>query len=79
MSSVVIGVIVAVVVLTTIVVTESIIGVVQMLRMERNMTTLAECLLTYMTRPEDIDIIEDYTTTTKTTDWNFPNTDGGFQ
>lgn len=79
MSSVVIGVIVAVVVLTTIVVAESIICVVQMLRMERNMTTLAECLLTYMTRPEDIDIIEDYTTTTKTTDWNFPNTDGGFQ
>lgn len=74
-----VGIIIAVAVLATIVVAESIIGVVQMLRMERNMTTLAECLLTYMTRPEDVDIIEDYTTTTKTTDWNFPNTDGGFQ
>lgn len=74
-----VGIIIAVAVLATIVVAESVIGVIQMLRMERNMTTLAECLLAYMTRPEDVDIIEDYTTTTKTTDWNFPNTDGGFQ
>ena len=76
MSSAFIGVIVALVVLATIVIAESIIGVIQMLRMERNMTTLAECLLAYMTRPEDVDIIEEYTTTTKTTDWNFPNSEG---
>lgn len=78
MSSAFIGVIVALAVLATIVIAESIIGVVQLVRMERNMTTLAECLLTYMTHPDDVDIIENYTKTTKTTDWNFPNSEGGF-
>lgn len=72
-----VGLIIATSVIGAVLVSALTVGAIKLYRMEKNMTTLAECLLTYMTNPESVDIVEDYTKPTST-GFNFPNTEGGF-
>jgi hypothetical protein len=71
-----IGLIVATSVIGAVLVSAIIVGAIKMHRMEKNMTTLAECLLTYMTHPESVDIVEDYSAGGSKSDFNFPNSTG---
>jgi hypothetical protein len=78
------GLIVAVTILGTSFVAYAIYSFIRMYQMTRNMDAIAQCFLTIVTHPEDVDIIEDYSTNGTTSkcmksDWNFPNTEGGFQ
>lgn len=70
-----IGLIIATSVLGTILVSAVIVCAIKMHKMEKNMTTLAECLLTYMTHPEQVDIVENYSVNDGT-NFNFPNSTG---
>ena len=71
-----IGLIIATSVIGTVLVSAIVVGAIKLHKMEKNMTTLAECLLTYMTNPESVDIIEDYTNPTGSSDFDFPNSKG---
>lgn len=71
-----IGLIIATSVIGAILVSAIVVGAIKIHKMEKNMTTLAECLLTYMTNPESVDIIEEYTNTNSRSDFNFPNSTG---
>lgn len=70
-----VGLIVATSVIGAVLVSAIVVGAIKLYRMEKNMTTLAECLLTYMTNPESVDIVEDYSTTSDS-NFNFPNSTG---
>lgn len=70
------GLIVAVSVMGAVLVSALAVGTYKLIKMEKNMTTLAECLLTYMTNPESVDIVEDYSTPTSDSNFNFPNSTG---
>ena len=70
------GLIVAVSVIGAIIVSAIIVGAIKLYKMEKNMTTLADCLLTYMTHPESVDIVEDYSNISSSSDFNFPNSNG---
>lgn len=79
------GLIVAVSVLGTALVGAVVVGVMKirqlektLLMVEKNLHTTADCLLTYMTHPEQIDVVEDYTAKSSSADWDFPNSEGGF-
>lgn len=77
-----IGLIVAVSVTGALLVSAITVGAIKLHKMEKNMTTLAECLLTYMTHPEEVDIIEDYQNVERCSnrgggsDFDFPNSNG---
>ena len=71
-----VGLIVAVSVIGAVLVSALAVGTYKLIKMEKNMTTLAECLLTYMTHPESVDIVEDYSNTTSDGNFNFPNSTG---
>ena len=52
--------------------------------MTQNMNTLAECFVAYVKQPYDVDFVETYdikeqNSACVVSDWNFPNTEGGFQ
>lgn len=70
------GLIITVSVMGALLVSAITVGTIKLIKMEKNMTTLAECLLTYMTHPESVDIVEDYTNTCSDGDFNFPNSTG---
>lgn len=70
------GLIVAVSVMGAVLVSALAVGTYKLIKMEKNMTTLAECLLTYMTHPESVDIVEDYSNANSGSDFNFPNSSG---
>ena len=76
------GLIVAVSVMGAVLVSALAVGTYKLIKMEKNMTTLAECLLTYMTHPEEVDIVEDYSNVKRCSnrhsgsDFDFPNSDG---
>lgn len=70
------GLIVAVSVIGAVLVSALAVGTYKLIKMEKNMTTLAECLLTYITNSESVDIVEDYPTTTSDSNFNFPNSTG---
>jgi len=76
------GLIVAVSVMGAVLVSALAVGTYKLIKMEKNMTTLAECLLTYMTHPEEVDIVEDYSNAKKSftrggsSDFDFPNSTG---
>ena len=69
------GLIIAVSVIGALSVSAIIFGAIKIKQMDKNMTTLAECLLTYMTNPNSVDIIEDIPVS-RTTDFTFPNNEG---
>lgn len=71
-----IGLIVATSVIGAVLVSAIAVGTIKLIKMEKNMTTLAECLLTYMTHPESVDIIEEYNARSSHSDFNFPNSTG---
>lgn len=71
-----IGLIIATSVIGAVLVSAIVVGAIKLIKMEKNMTTLAECLLTYMTHPESVDIIEDYTNHSGSNDFDFPNSTG---
>ena len=71
-----IGLTVATSVIGALLVSAIVVGTIKLVKMEKNMTTLAECLLTYMTQPESVDIIEDYSNHSGSSDFNFPNSTG---
>lgn len=77
-----VGLIVAVSVIGALLISAITVGAIKLYRMEKNMTTLAECLLTYMTHPEEVDIVEDYSNVKRCSnrhsgsDFDFPNSDG---
>lgn len=70
-----IGLIIAISIIGTGLATAITLGVIKLHKMEKNMTTLAECLLTYMTHPEQVDIVENYSVNDGT-NFNFPNSTG---
>lgn len=69
-----IGLIIATSVIGAVLVSAIVVGAIKLYKMNKNMTTLANCLLTYMTNPEQIDIVEEYPISA--TGLNFPNTEG---
>lgn len=71
-----VGLIIATSVIGAVLVSALTVGAIKLYRMEKNMTTLAECLLTYMTNPESVDIVEDYSNTNSGSNFNFPNSAG---
>ena len=71
-----IGLIIAVSVVGVLCISSTVFGAIKIHKMEKNMTTLAECLLTYMAHPERIDIIEDCPVKHSDNDFNFPNSTG---
>jgi putative effector of murein hydrolase LrgA (UPF0299 family) len=71
-----IGLIIATSVIGAVLVSAIVVGAIKLHKMEKNMTTLAECLLTYMTNPESVDIIEEYTNMRSNSDFDFPNSTG---
>ena len=71
-----IGLIIATSVIGAVLVSAIVVGSIKLYKMNKNMTTLAECLLTYMTNPESVDIIEDYTNSNGSSDFDFPNSKG---
>lgn len=70
------GLIVAVSIIGAVLVSAIVVGAIKLTKLEKNATTLAECLLTYMTHPESVDIVEDYSNTTRGGGFNFPNSTG---
>ena len=71
------GLIIAVSVTGAIALATLVFCIVKMKKMETNLTRLAQCLLTYITHPESIDIVEDFTVKdTEGSDFNFPNSEG---
>ena len=79
------GLIIAVSILGTALVGTIVVGAIKFRQLEKsmemiakNLHTTADCLLTYMTHPEQIDVVEDYTAKSGSADWNFPNSEGGF-
>lgn len=71
-----IGLIVATSVIGALLVSAIVVGTIKLVKMEKNMTTLAECLLAYMTQPESVDVIEEYTDYNSKSNFNFPNSTG---
>ena len=71
-----IGLIIATSVIGAILVSAIVVGAIKLHKMEKNMTTLAECLLTYMTNPESVDIVEDYFSDRGNNNISFPNSEG---
>lgn len=69
-----IGLIIATSIIGTVLVSAIVVGAIKLYKMNKNMTTLANCLLTYMTHPEQVDIVEDYPI--EASGFNFPNTEG---
>lgn len=70
------GLIIATSIIGTLVVSAIIIGAIKIHKMNKNMTTLANCLLTYMTHPESVDIVEDYISDRGNNNISFPNSEG---
>ena len=70
------GVIIAVSVVGTICLFLTIFGAIKLHKMEKNMATLAECLVACMTNQERIDIVEDYPDCNGDSDFSFPNSAG---
>lgn len=70
------GLIIATSIIGTLLVATIVFGSIKMYRMNKNMTTLAECLLTYMTHPESVDIVEDYFSDRGNDNISFPNSEG---
>lgn len=71
-----VGLIIATSIIGSVLVSAIVIGAIKMHRMENNMTTLAECLLSYMTNPEEVDIIVDHSSDRTGGDFDFPNSKG---
>ena len=71
-----VGLIVAVSVIGAVIVSALAVGTYKLIKMEKYMATVAECLLTYMTHPESVDIVEDYSNTNSSSGFNFPNSSG---
>ena len=69
-----VGLIIATSIIGTAFVVTTVLGSIKMYRMSKNMDTIAQCLLTYMTHPEDIDVMEGYPV--KQSNWTFPNSEG---
>ena len=70
------GLIVAVSIVGAVLVSALAVGTYKLIKMEANMATLAEFLLTYMAHPESVDIVEDYSTSNSNSNLNFPNSMG---
>lgn len=71
-----IGLIIATSVIGAILVSAIVVGAIKLHKMNKNMTTLAECLLAYMTHPESVDIVEDYFSDRGNNNISFPNSEG---
>ena len=76
-----IGVIVAVSVVSTLLVSAVVVGAVKLYqlnkrqaKLEENMNTLGECFLTYIQHPERVDIVKDIRDTKN--GFSFPNNEG---
>lgn len=70
------GLIIATSIIGTLLIATIVFGAIKMYRMNKNMTTLAECLLAYMTHPESVDIVEDYFSDRGNNNISFPNSEG---
>ena len=70
-----VGLIIATSIIGALLVATIVVGAIRMVKMEKHMATLAECLLAYMQNPNCVDIIEDYANC-KSTGFNFPNSEG---
>ena len=76
-----IGLIIATSIIGALLVSAITVGAIKIYKLEKNLNNLAECLLTYITSPADIDIIEDYSSTKRSnkkskSDLGFPNSEG---
>jgi hypothetical protein len=67
--------VIAVSVIGALLVATAVVGMIKIKQMDKNLTTLAECLLTYMTNPNSVDIIEDIPVS-RTANFTFPNSEG---
>jgi hypothetical protein len=72
-----IGLIVAVSVIGAVLISAIVVGAIKIYRMDKNLNNLAECFLAYITKPEEVDIIEEYSVKKKSgKDFGFPNSEG---
>ena len=72
-----VGLIVAISVIGAVLMSAIGVCAIKIYKMDKNLNNLAECFLAYVTRPEDVDIIEDYSVTKKSgKDFGFPNSEG---
>ena len=70
------GLIVAVAILGTLLVATIVLGVIQLKMLDKNVATLAECLLVHMTNTEHLDVIADEHPGMSFKDVSFPNSEG---
>lgn len=71
-----IGLIIATSIIGSLLVAAIVFGSIKIYKMEKNMSTLAECLVAYMTNPESVDIVESNFSCGSNRDFNFPNSTG---
>lgn len=71
-----VGLIIATATLGTLLIGTIIVGAIKIHTMDKNLTKLAECFLTYLTNPESMEIIEDIKVNSNTSGLNFPNSEG---
>lgn len=71
-----IGLIIATSIIGSVLVAAIVFGAIKIYRMEKNMSTLAECLVAYMTHPESVDIVESYSNRDSNSNFDFPNSVG---
>ena len=71
-----VGLIIAVSVMGLALVSAVVYGAIKLSKMEKDMTTIAECLVLYMDYTEGTDIVENDTDIVGDGSFDFPNSDG---
>lgn len=69
------GLIVATSIIGAVLISAIVVGAIKIYRMEKDMITVAQCLMVHMTNPDKIDVVEDISKPTHT-GFDFPNTSG---
>lgn len=70
------GLIIATSILGSLFVAAVVVGAIKIHTLEKQVTSVAECFLLYLTNNENVDIIEDITVTTGKGGPTFPNSEG---